>query len=109
MVLEHGFAEVPRIRVIFNNLVQRGEGNRICLIRDGVLSVCYHQGNQSAFPLPKAPYSPVLVDTYRRLTKEVLDPCFQPLVQLDPQRFGTRVADILQRREMFLSAVSNQS
>jgi hypothetical protein len=107
IVLEHGFAEVPRIRVIFNNLCQRGEGNRVCLIRDGVLSVCYHQGNQSAFPLPKAPYSPVLVDTYRRLTKEVLDPCFQPLVQLDPKRFGTRVADILQRRDMFLSAVSS--
>jgi hypothetical protein len=106
-LFEFGFKEVPRIKVIFNNLVNRADNNRACFISDGTLSICFHQGNESAFPLPKKPYSPVLIETYRRLNRQILDDCFQPLVELNPQRFGTRVSDILLRRDMFLkNAVS---
>lgn len=105
LLSENGFQEIPRIKNIFNNLANRGDGNRICLIKSGALSVCFHQGNESAFPLPKAPYPDVLVETYRHLDRAILDECFHPLVALDPDRFGTRVSDILSRRDMFLSAI----
>jgi hypothetical protein len=103
LLSENGFQEIPRIKTIFNNLINRGDGHRTCLIKNGALSFRFHQGNESAFPLPKAPYSEVLVNTYRHLDRAILDECFQPLVALDPDRFGTRVSDILSRRDMFLN------
>lgn len=107
LLADHGFKEVPRMRVIFNNLVNRGDGKRVCLISNNALLVCFHQGNEKAFPLPKGPYPQALIEIYRRLNKESLDACFQPLVKLDPERFSTRVSDILLRRDMFLSAASS--
>ncbi|MGH7806911.1 MAG: hypothetical protein ACRENT_02360 [Thermodesulfobacteriota bacterium] len=105
LLLEHGFKEVPRIKTIFNNLVDRGDSHRICLIANGVFWVRFHQGNQEAFPSPKGPYSQILIETYRRLDRAILGECFRPLVELDPERFSTRVSDILARRDMFLNSL----
>ncbi len=104
---ENGFLEVPRIKAVFNNVINRANGNRTCLINYGTLSVCFHNDNPSAFPLPKPPYSQVLLKIYQDLDRSIIEDCFRPLVELDPVRFGTRVSDIFFRRDMFLHSASS--
>lgn len=102
---DHGFKEVPRMKNIFNKLVARGDSSRSLVIDEGVAAIAYHQGNLTAFPLPTGPYSQNLIKAYSRLNKQSLDECYRPLVELDPDRFGNRVFDVLARRDMFLQAV----
>ncbi len=108
LLLKYGFKDERRIDFHFNNLMDRGaENDRACLIKNGCFAIRFHHGNPSAFPLPKGPYSQSLIDAYRHLNREILEECFRPLVALDP-RFGTRIDDILIRRDLFLEAVCSE-
>ncbi|NNM42969.1 MAG: hypothetical protein HKM07_01325 [Chlamydiae bacterium] len=104
---EYGFLEVPRVKAVFNNVINRANGNRICLISYGTLSVCFHNENPAAFPLPKPPYSQTLLEIYQNLNRTTIEDCFKPLIKLDPERFGTRVSDIFSRRDLFLHSASS--
>lgn len=103
LLAEYGFKETPRMRNIYNNTVDRG-GHPSISINKGALMIRYHQGNTGAFPLPKKGSNSTLLLAYAHMNKEVLDECFHPLVQLDPERFISRTSSILARRDMFLAA-----
>ena len=112
LLLEQGFKDVPRVDFHYNNLMNRGKndhGSPLLKIKDNCLAIRFHQGNPSAFPLPRGPYSQTLLDAYRHLDRTGLEEDFQSLTALDPKRFQSRASDILTRRDLFLESAAFRS
>lgn len=103
-LINHGFEEVPRMTSIYNNLFSRGRNEvHSYYIRQGILFIRYHHGNNAAYPLPKAPYPNLLIETYAKLNKQLLQQCLSPLIELNSDRFSHCISDILDRRDIFLN------
>lgn len=67
------------------------------LVESGILWLRFHQNNPGAFPLPKPPYHPILLEALYELNEQSLNRIYAPLIECDPDRFSGRVADVLER------------
>lgn len=109
-VAEYGFRRNgPGFMKVFRNAMERGGGATPLAVHNGALMIRYHDKNAGAFPLPRGEATETLYRAYAALDEATLDRIFRPLVELDPERFGSRVTDILQRRDMFLASRNKEN